>query len=70
MKKNTILKIINPIMGILLINQVLMALMHDILPHELFEVFHVGGGFILTVVAIVHIILNWNWVKSNFFRKA
>ena len=42
--KNSILKIINPILAILLINQVLMALLHDLLPRKVFEVMHEGGS--------------------------
>ena len=70
MKKNTVLKIVNPILGVLLVNQVLMGLMHDMLPHEVFEVFHEGGGIVFAIVAILHVILNWNWIKANFLRKA
>jgi hypothetical protein len=70
MKKNTVLKILNPILGILLINQVLMGLLHDILPHKVFEVLHEGGGIVFAIVVILHIILNWSWIKANFFRKA
>jgi hypothetical protein len=70
MKKNTVLKILNPILGVLLINQVLMGLLHDILPYKIFEIFHVGGGMVFAIVAILHIILNWSWIKANFFRKA
>jgi hypothetical protein len=70
MKKNTVLKILNPILGILLINQVLMGLLHDILPHKVFEVLHEGGGIVFAIVVILHIILNWSWIKANFLRKA
>ena len=66
--KNTILKIINPLLGLLLINQVLMGLLHDILPREVFEVMHEGGGIVFAVAAVLHVILNWNWIKANFFR--
>jgi hypothetical protein len=69
MKKNTVLKIVNPVLGVLLVNQVLMGLMHDMLPREAFEVFHEGGGIVFTIVAILHVILNWNWIKANFLRK-
>ncbi|MBN1932711.1 MAG: hypothetical protein JW786_13995 [Desulfobacterales bacterium] len=70
MNKNTILKILNPILGILLLNQVLMGLLHDILPLEVFEVLHEGGGFVFAFMAILHVILNWNWIKANFFGKS
>jgi hypothetical protein len=67
--KNTVLKIVNPLLGILLINQVVMALLHDLLPRKVFEVMHEGGGGLFAVAAVVHVLLNWSWVKANFFRK-
>jgi len=69
MKKNSVLKIVNPILGVLLLNQVLTGLLHDVLPHKVFEVLHEGGGIVFAIVAVLHVILNWNWIKANFFRK-
>lgn len=70
MKKNKVLKILNPILGVLLINQVLIGLMARILPYRVFEVLHKGGGIVFAIIAILHVILNWSWIKANFFRKA
>ena len=70
MKRNTMLKIVNPILGVLLVNQALTGILHEALPHEAFEIMHEGGGLVLAVVAILHVILNWNWVKANFFRSS
>ncbi len=67
--RNSILKIINPMLGVLLINQVLMGLLHDMLPRKAFEVMHEGGGIVFAIVAVLHVILNWNWIKANFFWK-
>ena len=67
--KKFILKIINLVLGVLLINQVLVGLLHHMLPHRVFEVMHEGGGIVFAIVAVLHVILNWNWVKANFFRK-
>lgn len=67
--KNFLLKVINPMLGVLLINQVLMGLLHGMLPRKAFEVMHEGGGIAFTIVAVLHVILNWNWIKANFFRK-
>jgi hypothetical protein len=34
-----------------------------------FQVFHkAGGGILLTLIAL-HFILNFNWVKANYFSK-
>lgn len=67
--KNASLKIINPILGILLINQVLVGLLHGMLPKAVFEVMHEGGGIVLAIVALLHVVLNWKWIKTTYFRK-
>jgi len=69
MKRNSVLIIVNPILGVLLINQIMTGLLHKMLPHETFEILHKGGGIVLMAVAVLHVILNWNWIKANFFRK-
>ena len=72
MTKNTALKILNPILGVLLINQALTGIFADALfrrSPRAFEVLHEGGGYLLVSLAILHVILNWNWIRANFFRK-
>lgn len=68
MKRNTMLKILNPILGLLLLNQLASALFHDALTHEAFEIMHQGGGILLAIVAALHITLNWNWIRANFLK--
>ncbi len=69
MMKVTILKVLNPVLAILLLNQVLSAMLRDFLPHEAFEVLHEGGGLLLTLGVLTHLALNWNWVKANYFKR-
>lgn len=69
MKRNAALKILNPILAALFLNQVIVGLCHKLLPHEAFEILHQGGGIFLTTAIFLHVILNWNWVKANFFMK-
>ena len=69
MTRTSVLKIVNPILWVLLLNQVMTALLHDMLPHEAYEILHEGGGIVLAIVALLHVVLNWNWVKTNFLRK-
>ena len=68
MKRNSILKILNPILAILFANQVLTGIFHDIIQKDAYEILHGGGGISFAVAALLHLILNWNWVKSNFLR--
>ena len=69
MKKIVALKILNPILLILFISQAVTATFNAKISHELFELFHEGGGTILIGLIIAHFILNFNWVKANYFRK-
>lgn len=70
MKRNDALKIVNPILALLVANQILTGLFKHSLPHEGFEILHEGGGICLAIIAALHLILNWNWVKANFFKRA
>ena len=69
MKRNLILKILNPILAILFLNQILTGIFHDAIPKEAYEFLHEGGGISFAVAAVLHVILNWNWVKANFLRR-
>ena len=69
MKRNTALKILNPILLVLFVSQAVTALFHAKLSHEAFEFFHQGGGMILIALIVVHLILNFNWLKANYFTK-
>jgi protein-S-isoprenylcysteine O-methyltransferase Ste14 len=66
MKRHSALRILNPILALLLLNQIIVGLFHLSLPHNAFEILHQGGGIILAAAALLHVILNWNWVKVNF----
>ena len=68
MAKSKMLKILNPILALLVITQGLSAVLGDQLPREAFEVIHEGGGAALLVGIILHVVLNWNWVHSNFLK--
>jgi uncharacterized membrane protein len=69
MKKNTLHKILNPILLVLFINQAITVLFLDELPRWAFEFFHKGAGGILLALIAVHFILNFNWIKANYFAK-
>jgi hypothetical protein len=64
MNKKNLLKVVNIVLGILFINQALTGILSDFIPKDLFEFLHMGG-FLLILAAILHVYLNWAWVKSN-----
>ena len=67
MKRNKILKILNPILGLLVLNQAITGIFHDAISPQTFEIIHEGGGYTLVVIACLHVILNWTWIKANLF---
>ena len=68
-KKNTALKIVNPILFILIINQLMTGFFRMKLSRDTFVVLHERGAIVLACVVVVHIILNFNWIKANYFHK-
>ncbi len=69
MNRTNMLKYINPVIAILIVSQLLSALSKDILPDEVFEVWHKGGGILLLIGVLLHLFLNWGWVKSTYFKR-
>ena len=66
MKKLTGLKTTNVILLILILCQATTGLAHPFIEHELFETIHPLVGILLIITVIIHVVLNWGWVKSNF----
>jgi len=69
MTRTSVLKTVNPILGLLLLNQVITGLLRDMLPFDAYEVLHERGGIVFAIVALLHVVLNWNWIKANYVRK-
>ena len=70
MKKNTFLKMTNPILAAAFLYQIITGLLHGIIPRESFETVHVSGAVFLIIFAIIHLMLNWSWVKANFLSES
>ena len=69
MKKIKILKILNPIIAILVLNQAITGIFHKAIYYETYEWLHGGGGIVTLLAIILHVILNWNWVRTTLLRK-
>jgi putative effector of murein hydrolase LrgA (UPF0299 family) len=69
MKRNTAFKILTPILLVLFVSQAVTGLFSAKVPREVFEFVHEGGGTVLIGLIILHIILNFSWVKANYFSK-
>lgn len=69
MKRSTALKIISPVIAVMLVIQVFSGLFSDSLSSSAFEIFHEINGLTLAGLIVLHVVLNWNWIKSSFFKK-
>jgi hypothetical protein len=70
MDKNATLRIVNPLLGILLLNQPISIILGALTGWGVFEGLHIVGGIGLLILAAIHVMLNWGWVKMNFLRSA
>lgn len=69
MKKNTALKILNPVLFLFFANQAITVVLREHLSFKAFGFFHKTGGVILLCLIALHIILNFNWIKASFFPR-
>ncbi|MGE5840927.1 MAG: hypothetical protein ACM335_01525 [Deltaproteobacteria bacterium] len=69
MDKNTVLKVVNPVLAILLLNQPFSAVLSEVTGWDFFEGLHVLGGVLLLCAAAIHLVLNWKWVEFNLLRR-
>ena len=70
MGKQKALKIINLILPVLLAWQLFSGFFRGWIGYETFEVGHTTGGLLLAGFALIHLILNWGWVKNVYFKRA
>jgi hypothetical protein len=68
MQRNNVLKVLNPVLGILALCQIATGVLHGVMPRDVFEAVHQWGGIAFAVTALFHVYLNWNWIKASYFR--
>ena len=66
MNKITLLKISTPVLALLFVTQIVSGFLITI---EMFFSIHKWVGRIFVLFIILHVVLNWNWIKANYFRK-
>lgn len=66
MDKNKALKLLNPVLGLLLACQAGTGLFHEALGEEIFEKLHGACGLLLVLSSLLHLALNWPWVKAAY----
>jgi len=69
MQRNTVLKFVNPVLGLVVLSQLVTGALHGLLPRQVFETMHQVGGIAVAAAVLLHVLLNWNWVKATYFRR-
>lgn len=69
MHKNTMFKILNPILAVLTVSQALSALLVDYLSYATFTWVHKGGGVLLLAGIGLHVVINWSWVRASLLPR-
>ncbi len=66
MNKARWLKRVNVVLFIFLLYQAVTGLLLGVMDGEVFEVIHPIGGVILLILGLIHLSLNWGWVRTSF----
>lgn len=69
MKRPAVLKVVNLLLAVLALSQVLTGVLHDFIPKDVFLAVHKAGGLSFAAAAVLHIVLNWTWVRANYFER-
>jgi hypothetical protein len=52
-----------------MLNQISTGIFRYDISKEVFGLFHRGLGILLGLVALLHLVMNWNWVKTSYLTK-
>jgi hypothetical protein len=63
------LKRVNALLFFFLAYQATTGLLADVMNEKVFEVIHPVGGVILVILGLIHLGLNWGWVRSVYLSK-
>ena len=70
--KQKILKIVNPILFLLMLIQAVSGFGQRYADGDLYIFFnriHYPNGVLLVIFLIIHLYLNWGWIRVNLFKK-
>jgi hypothetical protein len=69
MNRQKVLKVLNVIMVLDFLGLVTTVLLNDTLPRSVFYRVHPLFGSVLLLLIVIHLILNWSWIKTAYRKK-
>lgn len=73
MNKKILLKITNIFLALTFFmtasGGVITAIFPNAIPADKFVLLHPKFGIAFVIFAIIHVVLNWSWIKTSFFAK-
>jgi len=69
MRANQWLKISVPVQGFLLLWQMVTGLNRDRFSDQVYGIIHIGGGLLLVTLVVIHVIINWDWIRKMYRGK-
>jgi len=69
MNKARWLKRVNVVLFLFLLYQATTGLLSHVMNDDVFEVIHPVGGVILVALGLVHLGLNWGWVRTSLLAR-
>jgi len=73
-KRVQVLRLINPILALSFLFVFVGIALYKYGPEalqgsELALALHEIGGLVMIIIGILHLILNWGWIKNSYFKK-
>ncbi|HEY3377427.1 MAG TPA: hypothetical protein VGL77_08020 [Armatimonadota bacterium] len=64
------LRVSIPLQGLLVLSQLITGLNVDRIPPSTYTIVHIGGGVLLVVLIVIHVVINADWVKKTYRRRS
>jgi thiosulfate reductase cytochrome b subunit len=73
MNRQKYLRVVNVIIALLVLSLALSGMIRklapSLIPYQTFSIAHPLTGFLFVFFICVHIFLNFNWIKANYFKR-
>ena len=68
MKRAFLLKVVNVLLFLSILWQAGTGFGHRYIPYHIYVKFHFTGGILLVILVLIHVWLNWSWIKNTLFK--